>query len=427
MATIELWKPLLENSEGIRTVNFFNGRLLTGNDLKSEQQAQRDADQQLGIALGAGIARGLEVSDAPASTKQDPVVTVKAGLAINRLGQTLAIKQAVDVRIVPQQAANTTKTGEFGTCEWVSGEPYIAGPRLNVLTIAPAKGNQGSAQVSGLDPVNVRCNSNVQVETVQFRLLPFSPTLLEELQKDDPELQRLRNRLAYRCFGADQLAKFLTDPFGTDASSFGLLDTLSVTGYTEADVPLAILYLTATKGLVFVDNWPVRRRLCAPDSSPTWSPLLGDRRRTEGEAMFLQFQDHIDALWKPRNGRMNIKARDVFDYLPPVGILPVIDDKQPAGFDPEAFFSGLTTRGPMFIDEAKLEYLIRCALAFPPIAANRGELIWTYKVVANATAIASKTGNPHTYLVFASGHMPYLADARLDTARSGYSNLALDR
>ena len=45
--------------DGIRTVNFFNGRLLTGNDMSREQAARRQADARIGLAMGDGIASGL--------------------------------------------------------------------------------------------------------------------------------------------------------------------------------------------------------------------------------------------------------------------------------------------------------------------------------------------------------------------------------
>ena len=71
-------------SGGIRSINFFNGRLLTAEDMTQEQGTRRDADALLGRSLGAGIASGLEVSEA-ASSGAVPLVTVQAGLAINAL------------------------------------------------------------------------------------------------------------------------------------------------------------------------------------------------------------------------------------------------------------------------------------------------------------------------------------------------------
>src|SRR5215831_11331701 len=70
-----------------RSVNFFNGRLLTGEDLTAEQQANRVAHSLLGQSIGPGVAYGLEVSESTvSSTKKAPVLAVTRGLAINPNG-----------------------------------------------------------------------------------------------------------------------------------------------------------------------------------------------------------------------------------------------------------------------------------------------------------------------------------------------------
>ena len=99
---ISLQQPILDG--GIRSINFFNGRLLSARDLTREQSANREADRRLGQAIGEGIAYGLEVSKSTASTQQSPVVTVEAGLAINRLGQTLMLSAKTEVALVRQAA-----------------------------------------------------------------------------------------------------------------------------------------------------------------------------------------------------------------------------------------------------------------------------------------------------------------------------------
>ena len=50
MSAVELQNPILDG--GIRSVNFFNGRLLTARDLSREQDANREATNRLGQALG---------------------------------------------------------------------------------------------------------------------------------------------------------------------------------------------------------------------------------------------------------------------------------------------------------------------------------------------------------------------------------------
>ena len=75
----------------LRATHFFNGRLLTGEDLGREQSVQSARLARLGAALGTGVADGLTVSVAPESTAAKPIVTVRAGLAVARSGLALAL------------------------------------------------------------------------------------------------------------------------------------------------------------------------------------------------------------------------------------------------------------------------------------------------------------------------------------------------
>src|ERR1700682_69220 len=84
---------------GLSTTNFFNGQLLTGEDLTTEQTTNRLARQLLGRALGSGIVAGLEVALGPGRTASVPFVTVQPGLGVNRSGQVLSLNRAADVRL----------------------------------------------------------------------------------------------------------------------------------------------------------------------------------------------------------------------------------------------------------------------------------------------------------------------------------------
>src|SRR5712692_6155577 len=90
---------------GIHLTNFFNGRLLTAEDLRTEQLANRQQHQQLGQAIGKGIISGLYVQLAsattPASGASAATLTVSAGLALNRQGQMLALPVDTSVTLVP--------------------------------------------------------------------------------------------------------------------------------------------------------------------------------------------------------------------------------------------------------------------------------------------------------------------------------------
>src|SRR5262245_19841353 len=95
---VQLQQPLTDG--GIRSVNFFNGRLLSGRDLTREQDARREADARLGRAIGDGVAYGLEVArDVARDTPSAPLLRVKAGLAVNRVGQTLRLATDASVAL----------------------------------------------------------------------------------------------------------------------------------------------------------------------------------------------------------------------------------------------------------------------------------------------------------------------------------------
>src|ERR1044072_1868912 len=167
---LQLQQPL--KNGGIRSVNFFNGRLLTSKDLTREQSGRREADWRLGLAAGEGVAFGLQVNPDPTMSKPNlPVVQVKAGLAINRKGQTLRLTDDVHVVLARPFAATGGVNCLFANCTPLAGGTYVAGAGVYLLTIAPAEESEGKAPTNGLDPTNVRCNTDATVEAVQFRLI----------------------------------------------------------------------------------------------------------------------------------------------------------------------------------------------------------------------------------------------------------------
>src|SRR5688572_12414582 len=96
MATVELRTPVLAG--GIQSVHFFNGRLLSAEDLLQEQSANRQARQRLGKALGDGVVYGLDVKkNQSMSTNAAPIVTVSEGLALNREGDALQLKDSINI------------------------------------------------------------------------------------------------------------------------------------------------------------------------------------------------------------------------------------------------------------------------------------------------------------------------------------------
>ncbi|MDQ1639059.1 MAG: hypothetical protein QOF62_2398 [Pyrinomonadaceae bacterium] len=416
-SSIDLQQPVLDG--GIRSINFFNGRMLTARDLTREQTANRELTRRLGQAVGDGIAYGLELSKSKSnnSTPEFPLVTVEQGLAVNRQGQTLWLRDKTDVALVRKASANTAGV-IFSECRPLQAGTYVAGAGVYLLTVAPAETREGRAVTSALNTGSAACNTDALVSAVQFRLIQIDPPITSaELANT-----RLRNLLAYKCFGVSETEGFLSDPLGRDLEPYGLLDGLRPNVLTDCDVPLGVLYWTLNDGIKFIDMWSVRRRLTHRSSGGQWSRFVDDRFLSEGEAKFLQFQEHIGAISGATAALKSIKATDHFFQLPAAGIIPLATEGTATGFDCRKFFQDQTYREPRFMEGARLQRLIRESFSYPPITLDSGEAIWLYQVRQNMQTIAEGRGNPQPCLIFSSGHMPYFGEARFDLNRYNYSN-----
>jgi hypothetical protein len=420
---LQLQQPLKEGA--IRSVNFFNGRLLTSKDLTREQQARREADWRAGLAIGDGVAFGLEVArDATLDQPRAPVVRVKAGLAVNRLGQTLRLTADTSVALARRFDTSTTSC-IFAQCDPIGIGTYVAGAGVYLLTIAPAETSEGRAPTNGLDPSNVRCNTDANVEAVQFRLITLGAPLLAGLDPADP---RFRNRLAYRCYGVSDREAWHMDPLRADPASYGLIDRLRGEGLNDFDVPLAVVYWTG-EALQFVDMWSARRELLAPDALTTQTFAQRRRRLVEAHAMCAQFEHHLAEILAAAADPATVMATQHFRYLPPFGLVPLRRSPM-RGFVEGVFLSGLVRRPPMelnqpieFIDARQIGALREQALASTPTDITQQEFIWIYRPWQNARALTDG-GDVQPMLVFASGQIPTPSVARFDLARFDYSNYA---
>jgi hypothetical protein len=410
-----LFTPVL--NDRTRAPNFFNGRLLTGEAMADEQRAQRAANELLAQAVGDGIAYGLEVSATPlVNTIDAPVVTVKSGVAINRRGELLLLASDTQVQLVRPAETTGESTKIFRACAPVTTGTYIADAGVYLLTISSVRAGNGLAQVSGLGDTPAGCNVKYIVDAVELRLL--------ELPVDDAtlaDIARLRNRVAYQCFGVDDLLDFATDPYGTTSEPHTLLDDLRATTLTDCDVPLAILYWTATGGIQWIDLWAVRRRVTTAKSAS--ASLLDDTRLAVAEAMREQFRMHLQTI----AGSASYTAATNFRWLPPADVIPLSSSSGATGFDANTFFTGKTWNrhatwpAPIYMEGGMLEPLLRVSVRFPPVDLQDEEMIWLYSVRENVRALhAGSTVQP--VAVFANGNLPFFGEPRFDRAHWNHSN-----
>jgi hypothetical protein len=402
--------------DALRSINFFNGRLLTGDDLRAEQSTSGSRLARLGRAVGDGVAYGLEVTETiGTSTNARPVVTVAAGLALARSGQALELSSTVDVSLARvQRVAGSEPGGLFADCQPFAPGTYTAGAGVYLLAIGPAQTGEGRAQVSGLSNEPAPCNVATSVEAVRFRLIRLALTSTELTTKS-----RLRNRVAYACFGTETLAGFAANPFGVPPPRYGLVDELRKETLRDDEVPLALIGWSTADGIQFIDLWSVRRRVVRPATSSDWGYVAGDRRASEGEARLLQFEQQLDdlALAEPAPSLFEVRSR--FSLLPAAGVLRV----GPSTFDTTHFFAGMKVRGPLFVEGATLEPLLRQSFGYPPISTASAEAVWLYVVRENVQAAAA--GDAAQCVVFANGHVPFAGDARADLSYWNHANFAL--
>jgi hypothetical protein len=426
---VQLEQAILD--EGVKFVHFFEGRILSGKDLRDEQQADRQQRRRLGRAVGAGIAVGLEVDlVSGGGGGESPVVNVRPGWAVNLEGEPLGLCTAQNLELVRSMEQADESREIFHTCVDVPpGMQIPNGIGFYVLAIGPASGFQGEAPKSGLDTAGVAsgCGKRYATLGIRFRLVRLDPLALsgvaDPIKNEIADLaplstaqarSRLRNLLAHVCLGTPQTRALPVDPFEVADGdsvhlSYGAIDDLRASGaLLDCEVPLALLSWTLA-GVGFLDLWAVRRRIVRSSIESAWPLLASDRRRAEAEAAAFQFQRHLSELRTALPDPQLARADEYFRYLPAAGIVQLADSSH-VGFNADSFFQGLDTSGPHPLDGARLIPLFDLSHSHSAIdlqpEPGQPSLIWRYTVGENANA----PSGIQRYQVFATGHLPFQGD-----------------
>lgn len=458
MGTAELLQPIL--TAGIRTTHFFNGRVLTAEDLRREQEASRARDALLGTAVGDGVVSGLEVTIAsdpsgapalagdPAST----LVQVTRGFALARTGDPIHLAADTTVRLVPAAEAARADAGLFAQCGLPSAT--LTNPGLYVLAIQAASGFDGSApQVSMQgNGLATRCVKGMAVAGASLRLAPL---LLDEAGTGtaaasvaqlaaqvearlaqlssatgtsraalevqlDRELSRLRNMAAHLCLGSAHSVSVAASPFADERGDAPTLQHGAVDAMRQAkllsdgEVPIALLGWTR-RGVEFVDWWAVRRPVLPAAVTRAWAPFASPRRAVEGMAAMWQFQQHIDDLLQSSRSGSTLAAmvaRDWFRWLPPAGFVPIRGSGVTRAFEAAAFFNGMAELPTSQVNGAWLASLVREAALLPPIDLDARPPVQVYRARENFPAASGGNASP-PYVAFATRdtHGPLELDA----------------
>lgn len=358
---------------GLQETHYFNGRLLTADALKADQDAVQTRQDWLGRAAGYGVIEGLIVRKVQTSGTQ---LSITRGLGLNYAGRVIRLPGDMTLNLAKSAPAPATtaaqaqqKTSTFTSMSLVQQQQATTNSRaaaasasgiipegVYLLTVLPVSQFEGLApmrsSVSGVSSGVSNapgCGSKWEVEGVQFKVIRLDTSDLSGLFANVPDIKLddkgvlRQNLLAHWCYGTLIVRDFGIHPFDfTDKYSpldpnAGYIPDLSVD-----DLPLAVFHWDGSHSQVsFVDTWAARRRVVHPDAVTgtnsslqvgSWKAIMDDRRVAENQARFRQFQDQLDSIVaagnKPGSGAdlTKVKVTDSFTFLPPVGFLPVTQD-----------------------------------------------------------------------------------------------------
>ncbi|MBI3347830.1 MAG: hypothetical protein HY020_11565 [Burkholderiales bacterium] len=226
---------------------FFNGRLLSAEDLSREQAARDGAERRLARLIGCGVAEGLTVAAGAGS-----VLHIAAGLGVAPSGAVIDIGN-LDLDL--SSAGRGSSFSGFGNCAagLAEGQP-VAG--LYLLTLTPAWSAQGRAATL-LGEVGA-CNRRTEQPAVRARLV-------EVQAPGGLNVASLRNELSVALLSPGQglssvpaggrVGWWMRQRIGGGAAAPGL---------TADELPLALLQIDAKAVPQWVDTDSARRRLAAP-------------------------------------------------------------------------------------------------------------------------------------------------------------------
>jgi hypothetical protein len=428
---------------GLASPNFFNGRLLTGEDLAAEQAAGRAAHEALARLQGPGVSHGLDVTLEDTGASGVPALRVAAGAAVTAAGELLALESSVRLELRRTPPPQGSATSAFAEC--TPAGPVAAGQaQLHLVTIAPAApAALGRARIVGLGDEPAPCAVDRLAPAVRFELRPFAVPL------PPGAATRLRNHVAALLLGdigdaATPLAEAPTSPAGD-----GLLERLRGSGYAADEVPLAVVrWPSAAEGIEFVDQWAARRRCHQAGAYPPLAVTAAERRAVIAEARLAQFQTQLAPLASGLRVR-RVLARDHFVSLPPAFVLPAriqrlirqpVLDVGPTpfvtrapigmrplpfsfgGFDPAEFLGGLTVRREAWVEGARVGELLAAATQHPAVdaTASPSEALWFHPIRRPGAGFQSAQ-----HVLVVSGHVRYAANAQYDLAHYDQANYAV--
>jgi len=222
---------------------FFNGRLLSAEDLTREQAARDDAEARLARLIGCGVAEGLTVTAGVGS-----VLHISAGLGVTPSGAVIDIGN-LDLDL--SSAGKGASFSGFGNCAAGLAEAQPSAG-VHLLTLAPAWSGQGRAATL-LGEVGA-CNRRTQQPAVRARLVEVVSA--GGLTRNELAVALLSPGMGLTAVPAGgRVGWWLRQRIAGSAAAPGL---------TADELPLALLQIDANAVPLWIAPDGARRRLSPP-------------------------------------------------------------------------------------------------------------------------------------------------------------------
>lgn len=306
-STIRLNQPVA--ASGAARTFFFNGRLLSAEDLKREQALRENGQSQLARLFGCGIAAGLEVGGETGSSS----LSIGAGLGLTPSGLLIDLDR---LQVNLADTAGKQRSGRFGACAAAMANLESPGAGLYLLVLTPTW--MGSGRAATLLGEVGACNRNIEQPAVRARLLKVSAP--QGATED-----KLRNLVAQALLVPDDPATVLTHAASVDAPAgalrlIGWWPASVVPTLSADDLPVALLRIDQNARVLWLDGAAARRRI-APPPGLGGDTFWRESHTLEMEAFAQQFVDQLVAEKARLDKDRNAPGAAAFSILPPVALM----------------------------------------------------------------------------------------------------------
>ncbi len=296
----ERGRALIATGSPLTRLNYFDGKLLRAEDLRTEQNYLRKLAQLSNQAGGAGPVHGLGLS-LPGGDR----LGLSAGMAVDGGGRVLLLPEDAEVGIADllerseegsASAPSPSGSSHFGECELqdpFSTAEGLPSRELFLLVLSHAEALCGEEDVYGrlCDEACVTATDRpYRVEGVLLRALPLSlESPLPTTNSVVLARHHLRSRVAAAWFEGERRGA------GSLVSGTGLAAGTWCRGAGREEwghVPLGVLARQGDTTL-FLDAWTARRERMDAPPRRYWTGRLAMRPWNVFLAQLLQFQCHL--------------------------------------------------------------------------------------------------------------------------------------